>query len=135
MTVFAISINIKHFSMHLNSAVFKAFIHENRKLPFLCLMYPLFIHLHKNPCDIANSSKKTIAWIRFSEYNYLVKSVSLTRKSQLISSQNFTFLGMACFSHSNVIRVPADRTQTLLERLSGFMFQSNTTALSFHSLL
>ena len=49
VTLVAISVNIKHFFVHLNYAVFKVFICENRKLPFLCLKHPLFKHLHKNP--------------------------------------------------------------------------------------
>ena len=32
-----------------NSAVFKVFICENRKLPFLCLKHTLFQQLHMNP--------------------------------------------------------------------------------------
>ena len=49
MTLFAISVNTKHFFLRLNSAVFKVLICENRKLPFLCLKNLLFQHLHKNP--------------------------------------------------------------------------------------
>ena len=44
MTLFAISVNIKHFFVRLNSAEPKVFICEKRKLPFLCLKH----HLHKN---------------------------------------------------------------------------------------
>ena len=49
---FAISVNIKHVFVRLNSAVFKVFICENRKLTFLCLNIQLNVllqHLHKNP--------------------------------------------------------------------------------------
>ena len=49
MALFAISVNIKHFFVCLNSAVFKVFICENRKLPFLCLTHPLFQYFHMNP--------------------------------------------------------------------------------------
>ena len=48
MTVYAISVIIKHFFVRLNSAVFKVFICENIKLPFSCLKHPSFQHLHKN---------------------------------------------------------------------------------------
>ena len=87
MTLFTISVNIKHFFVRLNSAGFKIFICENRKLPILYLKHPLFQHLHKNPkwtaMQIAkwstllnthwaatyfthvHSSMKTIAWIPF----------------------------------------------------------------------
>ena len=34
--------------MCLNSATFKVFICENRKLPVLCLKHPLFQHVHMN---------------------------------------------------------------------------------------
>ena len=37
-----------NFFVRLNSAVFKVFICENRKLPILCLKHPLFHHLHKH---------------------------------------------------------------------------------------
>ena len=49
MTLFTISVNVKHFFVHLNSAVFKVFVCENRKLFFLCLKHPLFQHYRKNP--------------------------------------------------------------------------------------
>ena len=48
MALFAISVNIKHFFVRLNSAVFTDFICENRKLPFLCLKHPLIQHFHKD---------------------------------------------------------------------------------------
>ena len=87
MTLFVSSVNIKHDFVHSNSAVFKVFICENRKQPFLCLKHPLCKHLHKNPkwtamghSQMVNVAKhalcskvfhpcphkiKTIAWILF----------------------------------------------------------------------
>ena len=68
MTLFAISVNIKHFFMCLNSAVFKVSICENGKLPFLCLKHPLFQHLHMNPkwtamrhSQMINVAKNTVS--------------------------------------------------------------------------
>ena len=53
VTLFPISVSIKNFFMHLNSAVFMFFICENRKLAFfICVKHFLFQHnfvLHKNP--------------------------------------------------------------------------------------
>ena len=49
VALFTISVNVKHFFMCLNSAVFKGFTCENGKLPVLCLKHPLFQHLHMNP--------------------------------------------------------------------------------------
>ena len=49
MTLCAISVNIKYLFVRLNSAVFKVFICENRKLPSSCLKHPLFQHLQNNP--------------------------------------------------------------------------------------
>ena len=45
----SISVNIKHFFVRLNSAGFKVFICENRKLPFLWLKHPLIQHLFQEP--------------------------------------------------------------------------------------
>ena len=94
MALFAISIKLKHFFMRLNSVVFKVFICENRKPPFLCLKHPLFQLLHKSPkwtamrhshmINVAkhaltnkvfppfHSSMKTIAWILFIFAEYII---------------------------------------------------------------
>ena len=57
MALFAISVYIKHFFVYLNSTVFKVFICENRKLPFLSLRHPLFSSCIWTqtglPCNIA----------------------------------------------------------------------------------
>ena len=56
--VLAISVNINHSFVRFNSTVFKIFICENRKPPFLCFKHHLFQHWIQNglPYGIAKWS-------------------------------------------------------------------------------
>ena len=94
---FAISDNINQIFVHLNSAVFKIFICENRKLPF-SLKHTLFQHLHKNlqwtakrlsqmvnvaehaSSTTVHSSMKTIAWILFIFAEYMTYKIKTLLK-------------------------------------------------------
>ena len=56
-------------------------------------------------------------------------------KSELISSQNFIFIGMEFVTQDNTVRVPWDRVQDILCLVSWFQKQVAVTARMFLSLL
>ena len=129
MTLFAISVNIKHFFVRLNSAVFKVFICINRKLPFLCLPHPLFKHLHTNPkwtamrhsqmvnvAKYALSSKVfspqfTQAWKLLPGYFLFLLSICLFSAKLLVESRPYYNIDRGCFriGSKNCIRIAQKR--------------------------
>ncbi|MCG7869756.1 MAG: hypothetical protein JAY74_25725 [Candidatus Thiodiazotropha taylori] len=56
-------------------------------------------------------------------------------KSDLVPSQNFVFIGMEFFTQRNIVRVPLDRIQGILELLRWFKVQEQVSARVFLSLL
>ncbi|MEW8547329.1 MAG: reverse transcriptase domain-containing protein [Candidatus Thiodiazotropha sp.] len=56
-------------------------------------------------------------------------------KSELAPSQNFVFIGMEFLTLRNIVRVPADRVQNILNLLEWFKCQSQVSARAFLSLL
>ena len=56
-------------------------------------------------------------------------------KSDLVPSQNFVFIGMEFLTHKNIVRVPLDRVQGILELLLWFKKQKQVSARVFLSLL
>ena len=56
-------------------------------------------------------------------------------KSDLVLSQNFVFIGMEFLTHKNIVRVPLDRVQGILELLLWFKKQKQVSARVFLSLL
>ena len=57
------------------------------------------------------------------------------KKSDLIPSQNFIFIGMEFLTHLNIDNIPHDRIQALLETFSLFLPKITVTAKLFLSLL
>ena len=56
-------------------------------------------------------------------------------KSDLVPSQNFVFIGMEFLTHKNIVRVPLDRVQGILELLLWFKKQKQVLARVCLSLL
>ena len=56
-------------------------------------------------------------------------------KSDLVLSQNFVFIGMEFLTHKNIVPVPLDRVQGILELLLWFKKQKQVSARVFLSLL
>ena len=56
-------------------------------------------------------------------------------KSDLVLSQNFVFIGMEFLTHKNIVRVPLDRVQGILDLLLWFKKQKQVSARVFLSLL
>ena len=56
-------------------------------------------------------------------------------KSDLVPSQNFVFIGMEFLTHKNIVRVPLDRVQGILDLLLWFKKQKQVSARVFLSLL
>ena len=56
-------------------------------------------------------------------------------KSDLVPSQNFVFIGMEFLTHKNIVRVPLDRVQDILELLLWFQKQKHVSARVFLTLL
>ena len=68
----------------------------------------------------------------------LISSLGLIinrEKSELISSQNFTFIGMEFITQDNIVRVPWDRVLCILDLIGWFRKQVAVTARMFLSLL
>ena len=78
-----------------------------------------------------NSERSTV-------YTKLITSLGLIineEKSDLVPSQNFVFIGMEFLTQRNIVRVPLDRTQGILELLRWFVIQEQVSARVFLSLL
>ena len=56
-------------------------------------------------------------------------------KSDLVPSQNFVFIGMEFLTYKNIVRVPLDRVQGILDLLLWFKKQKQVSARVFLSLL
>ena len=68
----------------------------------------------------------------------LISSLGLIinrEKSELIPSQNFTFIGMEFITQDNIVRVPWDRVLCILDLIGWFRKQVAVTARMFLSLL
>ena len=68
----------------------------------------------------------------------LISSLGLIinrEKSELIPSQNFTFIGMEFLTQDNIVRVPWDRVLCILDLIGWFRKQVAVTARMFLSLL
>ena len=57
------------------------------------------------------------------------------KKSDLIPAQKFTFIGMEFLTQQNIVRVPAERVDTLILTIKTFLSQTQVSARTFLSLL
>ena len=57
------------------------------------------------------------------------------KKSDLVPSQKFTFIGMEFLTQQNLVRVPTDRVQNLCLRIKKFLSFKHVSAQTFFSLL
>ena len=57
------------------------------------------------------------------------------KKSDLIPAQKFTLIGMEFLTQQNIVRVPADRIDSLILTIKIFLSQTQVSARTFLSLL
>ena len=50
------------------------------------------------------------------------------KKSDLIPAQKFTFIGMEFLTQQNIVRVPADRVETLILTIKTILSQTQVSA-------
>ena len=67
--------------------------------------------------------------------NHIFGTDHQSRKSDLIPTQMFTFIGMEFLTHMNIVRVPQARVQILLETVKKFSQKTYVSAREFLSLL
>ena len=78
-----------------------------------------------------NSERPTV----YSRVDYVPRTDNQQRKVRLVLSQNFVFIRMEFSTHKNIVRVPLDRVQDILELLLWFKKQKQVSARVFLSLL
>ena len=144
-----------HVPIHPRSRKYLRLVYEHQVFQFTALPFgmSLSVDFHKiNECNSSTLTTTCVSlfpyldnWlIRYLIRNRLISHIKFTlqmvqnlgfipnlKKSDLIPTQEFTFLGMEFLTHQNIVSVPADRVKALILTIKTTLSQTQISTRTF----
>ena len=113
---------------------------------FTQLMTAIAIHLRKRAITLVSISGRLVSkksessnpskgQTVYPSIDHVLGTHDNREKSELIPAQTFVFIGIEFLTVENIVRIPLDKVQSVLEFLNWFLKQSSVSARVFLSLL
>ena len=146
-----------HVPIHPQSRKYLRFVYEDQVLHFTALPFGMDVDFHKTdgryssiltptcrisfPVHIPLADKNLICNSLISQTVLFIQTIQSRgflpnlKKSELLPSQNFIFIGMEFLTQQNLVRVPADRVEALILTIKSILSCKQVSAQTFLSLL